>query len=144
MKYFEISVRAVLLRDSLQYQVVFTNLGVFARSGNDNLVFCKRSLRQIMERFTLVGLYFGIVLIFMQDEEVDSISANDSVDDLISRLARLAHDCAGNCVPVLAQHEDVFATVRPLSAEVGQGWDSSQKQHYTSSKNHLKFILGAK
>jgi hypothetical protein len=144
MKYFEISVRAVLLRDSLQYQVVFTNLGVFPRSGNINFVLCKRPLRQIMERFTLVGLYFGIVLIFMQDEETNSISANHAVDDLISRLTGLAHDRASDCVPVLAQHKDVFATVRPLSAEVGQGWDSSQKQHYTRSKNHLKFILGAK
>ena len=55
-----------------------------------------------MKRLSLVGLHFGIVLIFMQDEEVDSISANDSVDDLLNKLAKFAYDRARNRVAVLA------------------------------------------
>src|SRR5689334_5210615 len=91
-----------LFLDPLQYQTIFANLGILPRSGNNNLVVCKRSLRQVMERFSLVGLHFGIVLIFMQDEEVDSISSDDSVDDLIGRLAWLADNRTRNRISVLA------------------------------------------
>jgi hypothetical protein len=37
-----------------------------------------------MKRVSLVGLHFGIVLIFMQDEEVDSISSDNAVDSLLA------------------------------------------------------------
>ena len=55
-----------------------------------------------MERLAVVGLHFGIVLIFMKDEEVDSISANDSVNDLISGITWFTYNLAGNRIPVLA------------------------------------------
>jgi len=41
-------------------------------------------LREVMKRVSLVGLHFGIVLIFMQDEEVDSISSDNAVDSLLA------------------------------------------------------------
>jgi hypothetical protein len=97
-----------------------------------------------MERLALVGLHLGVVLVLMQDEEVNSISSDDSIDNLIGGLAWLADDRARNCIPVLAQHEYFRATGGPLSAEVSQGRDSSQKQQYTHSKDHLKSVLGAR
>jgi hypothetical protein len=97
-----------------------------------------------MEGLAFVGFHLGIVLVLMQDEEVNSISPDDSIDNLISGLAWLAHNRASNGIPVLAQHEDIRAPVGPATAEVGQGRDSSQKQQYTHSKDHLKSVLGAK
>jgi hypothetical protein len=44
----------------------------------------------IQKRLSLVGLHFEIVLIFMQDGEVDSISSDDAVGDPTNRLARFA------------------------------------------------------
>jgi len=41
-------------------------------------------LREVMKQVSLVGLHFGIVLIFMQDEEVDSISSDNAVDSLLA------------------------------------------------------------
>jgi len=130
-----------LFPDSLQHQPVLSNLGILPRSRNDYFVVRKRSLRQVVERLAAVGFDFGVVLILMQDEEVDSISSDDSIDNFISRLARLAHNRARNRRPFLAEHEDCCATSGPTSAEVSQGRDSSQKQKYTHSKEHLKSSL---
>ena len=41
---------------------------------------------------------------------MDLISANDSIDDLVGRLARAALNGAGNRIPVLAKYEDRLAT----------------------------------
>jgi hypothetical protein len=41
----------------------------------------------------------------------------------------------------LAEHEDCCAAGGPTSAQISQGWDSSQKQQYNQSKEHLKSSL---
>jgi hypothetical protein len=77
----------------------------------------------------------------MQDEEVDSISSDHSIDNLISRLARLAHNRACNRMSFLAEQEDCCAAGGPTSAQISQGRNSNQKQQYNRSKEHLKSSL---
>src|ERR1700722_6716515 len=99
--------------------MIFANFGVLPRPGNHDLVLRKRPLCQIVERISAVGLHFRVILILMQDKEMNLISANYAIYDLPGRFARPSLDKARNRVPFLTKYEDIIATRRPASSQIG-------------------------